>query len=205
MTVYELLRIQDTKTNNILNLVETFKNRILSEATPSGYNLYGIFFGLFGLASNELYLMTTREEASPSSEGITPLSRLIIDHNFSIRESFQLVPTVRPTEHTTRTRKGIYVFRWFDIFNRDVDEIVELSDEAWVSFEGDFESEVQGLFAERDRNPERGRMLLLTWYRDLSVWETSRRPSPEARERFQKRHGMTNETMAIATRLLIRK
>jgi hypothetical protein len=201
MTTYELLRIKDTNTNGILHMVKTINTSILPEAKASGYSLYGLFFGLFGLASNELYLMTTREEASPSLEGITPLSRLIVDHNFSIRETYQLSPTVRPTEHTMRTRKGIYVFRWFHIHNRDVEEIVRLSDEAWVSFEGDFDSEVQGLFAQADRSQDQGRMLLLTWYRDLSVWETSRKPSPEARERFQKRHGMTIETMAIATRL----
>ncbi|MBI4763482.1 MAG: hypothetical protein HY787_02600 [Deltaproteobacteria bacterium] len=201
MTTYELLRIKDTNTNGILNMVKTINTSFLPEAKASGYSLYGLFFGLFGLASNELYLMTTREEASPSLEGITSLSRLIVDHNFSIRETYQLSPTVRPIEHTRRTRKGIYVFRWFLIRNWDVEEIVRLSDEAWVSFEGDFDSEVQGLFAEADRSQEQGRMLLLTWYRDLSVWETSRTPSPEARERFQKRHKLTTETIAIATRL----
>jgi hypothetical protein len=91
------------------------------------------------------------------------------------------------------------------INNRDVDKKVQLSDEAWVSFEGDFDSEVQGLFAESDRSHEQGKMLLLTWYRDLSVWETSRKPSPEARERFLKRHSLTIETTAIASRLFLPK
>jgi hypothetical protein len=201
LMTYELLRSKDNDSNGILNMVKTINTRILPEVKASGYSLYGIFFGLFGLSSNELYLIATREDIGPSLEGTTPLSKLISENNFSLRESYQLSPTVRPTEHTTRTRDGIYVFRWFTIFNRDVDEIVKLSDEAWVSFEGDFDSEVQGFFAERDRSNEQGRMLLLTWYRDLSVWETSRKPSPEARERFQKRHKLTLETMAIATRL----
>ena len=68
----------------------------------------------------------------PSSDGITPLSQLIPEHNFILRETYQLSPTVRPTEHTPRTKGGIYVFRWFDVFNRDVEEIVKLSDEAWI-------------------------------------------------------------------------
>ena len=51
MTIYELHRVQDTKNNNIRNLFETIKGRILSEAGQLGYSLYGIFFGLFGLAS----------------------------------------------------------------------------------------------------------------------------------------------------------
>ncbi len=203
MTTYELLRVKDTNSNGILNMVKTINTRILTEAKASGYSLYGIFFGLFGLATNELYLMATREDIGPSSEGTTPLSKLITDHNFSLRESYLLTPTVRPTEHTTRTKGGIYVFRWFDVYNRDVEEIVKLSDEAWVTFEGGFDSEVQGLFAERDRSHERGKMLLLTWYRDLSVWEASRRPPEEARERFLKRHNLTIESIPIATRLFV--
>jgi hypothetical protein len=201
MTTYELLRIKDTNSNGILTMVKTINTRILPEAGRSGYSLYGIFFGLFGLASNELYLMAMREEDSSSQNGITPLTKLIPEHDFILRESYQLSPTVRPIEHTTRTKDGIYVFRWFNIFNRDVDEIVKLSDEAWVPFEGGFESEVQGLFSERDRSQERGWMLLLTWYRNLSVWEASRRPPEEARERFLRRHKLTIEAIPIATRL----
>jgi hypothetical protein len=201
MTIYELLKIKDTNSNGILNMVKTINGQILPEAKASGYSLYGIFFGLFGLATNELYLMAMREDEGPSSGGITPLSQLIPEHNFNLRENYQLSPTVRPTEHTMRTRDGIYVFRWFNIFNRNVDEIVKLSDEAWVLFEGGFESEIQCLFAERDRSQEQGRMLLLTWYRDLSVWEASRRPPEEARKRFLKRHKLTIEAIPIATRL----
>lgn len=203
MSTYELLKVKDLNSNGILNMVKTFDTRILPEVKASGYSLYGIFFGLFGLASNELYLMAMSENGGSSSGGITPLSGLITEHHFNLREGYQLSPTVRPTEHTTRNKSGIYVFRWFLIHNRDVDDIVKLSEEAWVSFEGDFDSEVQGLFAERDRTPEQGRMLLLTWYRDLSVWETSRKPSPEARERFLKRHKLTMETIPIATRLYL--
>jgi hypothetical protein len=205
MTTYELLRIKDSHSNNFLNLVNTINNEIWSPAKESGYSLYGLFFGLFGLATNELYLVAMREDNGPSSDGMTPLSRLISNHNFIIQENYQLSPTVRPVEHTRRTRGGIYVFRWFDVNNRDVDEIVKLSDEAWVTFEGGFESEVQGLFAERDRSKELGKMLLLTWYRDLSVWETSRRPPEEARERFLKRHNLTYESTPVATRLFIAK
>jgi hypothetical protein len=201
MPIYELLRIKDTNNNSILSMVKTINTQILSAVKASGYSLYGIFFGLFGLATNEIYLMATREDSNPSLDKNTSLSKLIPEHNLDLRESYQLCPTVRPTDHTPRTRDGIYVFRWFNIFNRDVDEIVKLSDEAWVTFEGGFDSEVQGLFAEVDRSQEQGWMLLLTWYQDLSVWEASRRPPEEARERFLKRHKLTIEAIPIATRL----
>jgi len=203
MPTYEFLRIKDTKSNGILNIVKTINTQILSEAKQSGYSLYGLFFGLFGLASNELYLVAVREDNGPFLDGFTPLSKLAARHNFSLQESYQLNPTVRPVEHTMRTKDGLYVFRWFDVNNRDVNEIVKLSDEAWIPFEEGFDSEIQGLFAEGDRSHEQGKMLLLTWYRDLSVWEASRRPSKEAKERFLRRHDLTIETIAIATRLFV--
>jgi len=203
MPTYEFLRIKDTKSNGILNIVKTINTQILSEAKQSGYSLYGLFFGLFGLASNELYLVAVREDNGPFLDGFTPLSKLAARHNFSLQESYQLNPTVRPVENTMRTKDGIYVFRWFDVHNRDVNEIVKLSDEAWIPFEEGFDSEIQGLFAEGDRSNEQGKMLLLTWYRDLSVWEASRRPSKEAKERFLRRHDLTIETIAVATRLFV--
>ena len=203
MNTYELLRVKDSNSNSFLNMVKTINNEILPQAGESGYSLYGIFYGLFGLATNELYLIALREDKDPSSGVLAPLSGLISRHNFILQENYQLSPTVRPVEHTQRTKSGIYVFRWFDVYNRDVDEIVKLSDEAWVTFEGGFESQVQGLFAERDRSKEQGKMLLLTWYKDLNVWETSRRPPQEARERFLKRHNLTIESTPIATRLYV--
>jgi len=45
-------------------------------------------------------------------------------------------------------------------------------------------------------------MLLVTWYQDLSVWEASRQPAPEARENFQRRHQLTLSALPIATTLL---
>jgi len=34
-----------------------------------------------------------------------------------------LEPTVRPTEYAPRTREGLYVFRFFEVDHKDVDEI----------------------------------------------------------------------------------
>ena len=202
MATYEIIRLKDTDSNSIFNMIKSFNDRILSEAEQSGYSLYGLFLGLLGLASNELYLAVFREDDKPYPNGTSPLSGLLESHNFRLKEHYQLIPTVRPTEHSMRTREGIYVFRWFDVLNRDVDEIVKLSDAAWTSFEEGFNSEIQGLFAESDRSQEQGKMLLLTWYQNFAVWEASRRPAKEAKERFLRRHELTIETVAIATRLV---
>lgn len=154
---------------------------------------YGLFIPLFGLASNEIYLVTNAESAhDPGAISAPPLV---------LKQSTQLVPTVRPREHTPRTRPGIYVFRWFDVYNKDIDEIVRLSDEAWTSFEGGFDTEIQGLFRQPSTQGNTGKMLLVTWYKDLSVWEASRMPSAAARQNFLRRAELTIEALPVCTRL----
>lgn len=202
MAIYEITKIKDTNSNSIFNMIGAFNERILSEAGQSGYSLYGLFLGLLGLASNELFLAVFRGDDKTYPNGATPLTDLLGSNNLKLQEHYQLTPTVRPIEHTMRTKEGIYVFRWFDVMNRDVDEIAKISNEAWTSFEEGFDSEIQGFFAEKDRSREQGRMLLLTWYKNFAVWEDSRQPSKEAKERFLRRHELTIETVAIATRLV---
>ena len=163
---------------------------MLNEA---GLEVYGTFVGLFGLATNECYLVTYGETSAAE----------LLNDRFEIIMAREFVPTVRPTEFSPRTEPGIYVFRWFQVNMKDVDEIARLSDTAWNTFEGDFDTKVQGLFVQADRGPDQGEMLLLTWYRNLTVWEESRLPSPEARANFMQRQKLVLEAKPIATRLFL--
>jgi hypothetical protein len=158
---------------------------------------FGFFVGLFGLASNEFYLVTANEDT------IDEIDQVIKGYDLDIQAHDLLEPTARPTVHEPLSSPGIYVFRWFDILNKDVAQMAELSKQAWISFEAEFDCEPIALFAESDRASDRGKMLLITWYRDLSVWEASRNPPNEARENFAKRHTMTIEARPIATRLYL--
>ena len=195
MTAYHLFQIKDRDSNNDRNIVEKIQDTLIPVNAAEGNQSFGIFTGVFGLATNELYWITMGDVA------FTAVDAAIGKSQFQIQQSMDLVPTVRPTEHTARTRAGLYVFRWFDVLNKDVDEIASLSQAAWVTFEGDFDTQVQGLFAQPDRNAEAGKMLLLTWYKNLTVWQDSRAPSDEARQLFIKRHHLTREALPIATRL----
>lgn len=147
---------------------------------------FGIFAGLLGLASNEIYVVTYGE-ALTAPPGVETVARI------------PLAPTARPTAHEPRDKKGVYVFRWFTVDPRNVDEIVRLSAEAWKTFETSFDTEVQGLFHGTE-DPHT--MLLITWYVDLSAWEASRFPPEAARENFLKRHHLTLSAKPIATRLV---
>ena len=165
--------------------------------TPAGLSLWGVWYGLFGLRSDELVLVT---HASLSEDHLGIVNERLPGR---VVEQYELVPTVRPRDVTPPTQSGLYVFRFFDVDPRHVDEIAQLSDTAWNTFENSaaYAAEPQALFGPRDRTRP-GRMLLLTWYDGFDSWVTSRQPAPEARENFQRRRALTRGTLAYATRLL---
>ena len=160
-------------------------------------SLWGAFHGLFGVASNELIVVTYGDvtgvdSALAAMSGVVGVDTLLLE------------PTVRPTTDEPRTREGLYVFRFFEVDHKDVDEIAALSFDAWKDFETAdvYDAIPQGLFRQQDVSPARGRMLLCTWYDGLNSWQASRTPPGRASENFRKRHLLTQGTIAYATRLL---
>ena len=166
-------------------------------AALGGAKLWGAFFGLFGVGSNEFVLVTSGDVAGVHE-------RIAAVPEVAGSETLLLEPTVRPTDDSPRTRAGLYVFRFFEVSHSDVDEIASLSKTAWETFEGvdAYNAEPQALFCQHDRSGERGKMLLCTWYDGLNSWQTSRNPAPEARDNFQRRGRLTHSTIAYATRLI---
>jgi hypothetical protein len=155
---------------------------------------------LFGVASNELVLMTATQRqghAANVNEHLSPLP-------CTVSEQHVLAATVRPTDTARLTRQGLYVFRFFDVHHRDVDEIVALSQQAWTTFETatTYQAQPLGLFRLYDQSPARGVMLLCTWYDGFDSWQISRDPAPEARANFERRHELTLATHAVAMRLI---
>lgn len=168
----------------------------LRASTAPGIEIWGAFYGLFGIGSNEL-LLVVRSEDGPPTLPVTAAG-------FEVTESHALVPTVRPEKFEPITRPGLYVFRLFEVANKDVDEIARLSSEAWASFENadSYTAEAKGLFAQADRSHPNGAMVLLTWYDGLDSWQASRRPAPEAVDNFRRRRALTQRSVAYATRLV---
>ena len=77
----------------------------LRESDPHGAGIWGAFYGLFGIGSNELVLVL-------HTEGATPI-QAVTRAGFEVVESHVLVPTVRPDKFEPLTRPGLYVFRFF--------------------------------------------------------------------------------------------
>lgn len=187
---YQVSLLKDHERPGPLRLIE-FCQRTLPNQLHDGEFVYGTFLSLFGLASNELYVVTCGSDTSKAQ----------LPGGMSLSESHTCLPTVRPEEHKAQETPGIYVFRWFNVYPGDVDEIVQLSNAAWPEFENSFETRVQGLFVEEDETPEQ--MLLITWYKDLSVWEASRHPPEVSRDNFLRRHQLTRQARPIATMLSV--
>ena len=185
--LYQVLHIKDVSRPGPAHLIKLANDDITKQLQTAGHEVFGIFASLFGLASNEIYLVTFGE--TQTSLSFHDDVELISTHLFNA--------TLRPLDHQPRTRPGIYVFRWFSVLPDAVEEIIQLSYNAWPAFEGSFETEVQGLFVEATGQPSE--MLLITWYKNLSAWEESRHPPEDARENFLRRHQLTLNAKPIAT------
>ena len=168
----------------------------LSESRSQAAEIWSAFYGLFGIGSSELVLLLHSEDRAPIQQ--------VTKAGFEVVESYDFVSTIRPERPEPLTRPGLYVFRFFDVAHKDVEEIARLSSEAWSSFEDTdlYAAQAQGLFAEADPTGPTGVMMLLTWYDGLDSWQTSRRSSPEAAANFRRRRSLTQGTIAYATRLV---
>ena len=164
--------------------------------------IWGVWAGIFGVASNELIVMTTSEPSGNVSSEMAVDNRWPDCIRVTSRESLRA--TVRPKSNESLTRAGLYVFRSFHLDAAHIDRVVALSQQAWLTFEtsAEYQSEPVGLFAPTNLTPD-STMYLLTWYDGLASWSTSRAPHAEAQAHFRERHGLLHSTNAVATRLLV--
>lgn len=160
----------------------------------AGLQPWGLFSGLLGLRTDELFAIAASQDAPPGWPLLAGAEAV---------ERRELLPTARPVAPDSLTRPGVYVLRFFEIAPGDVDRFVELSVEAWNTFEhaNDYRAEPVGLFRQ-DLDGSSIMMLLVTWYDTLTSWERSRSPAPAARENFAHRARLTRYALPIATRLV---
>ena len=162
-------------------------------AGHAGASLWGIWHGIFGMASNELMLVTAHDDHKDD---------LDLPENVRVLEEYQLRATARPTDSTPLSQPGIDVFRDFSLDGKDIEEVVALSSAAWQTFETgeNYAAQPMGLFAPQTPAPNCV-MHLLTWYADFTSWQNSRESGPQALQRFVARRALTYSTIAVATRL----
>jgi hypothetical protein len=152
-----------------------------------GDHLVAVFAPSLGYATNQALVLT--DDAATAGAVLKAPGVVSGQHH-------GLTATTRPTTSAVRPKTdGIYVHRWFTIDGGAVDEFVALSNEAWVGFEGGFDSDIFGLFVV-DASPEdvregARRMLLMTHYRDFATWEASRKPDPKTARAFARRRELS--------------
>jgi hypothetical protein len=180
-------------------LNQALTGRILGAWRRDGISVWGIWEGLFGVASNELIVV-----AAAAGDRDADAFTAALGDDVTTVDVLLLQATVRPEGTSPCDRAGLYVFRFFRVRDEDVAEVASLSREAWETFEHTdaYQAEPQGLFRQARPSAAWGRMLLVTWYDGLDSWQTSRHPSPEATANFQRRRALTDGTLALATRLV---
>jgi hypothetical protein len=173
----------------------------VAKLTECGGELYGVWNPLFGLASNQVVVMTSWSVPDGVIQHVTE-TFMAVEGIVSVADHL-VVPTSRPTTNAPPYKPGLYVHRWFLLESRHVDEAVALSATAWETFEHTFEVEIIGFFRTVEPQTELAELMLLTWYPTLAAWEKSRHAelTPEARTRFIRRRELSQVTRAIATSL----
>jgi hypothetical protein len=156
-----------------------------------------IFAPLLGFASDEALVLRT---AGGDPQEVLGAAGVVSG------ERHRLSPTLRPAAGEAPLVGGIYVHNWFTIDGGAVDEFVRLSGEAWPDFESRFETRIFGLFLADESPVDKAagarRLLLMTRYRDLGEWQTSRDPTSDAMAVFARRRELTRVSLARACLLM---
>ncbi len=171
----------------------------------AGGSLFGLWRGEIGYHNDEGILMTAwpahTEPDVSAADGIPSVLESTVE---------RLVATVRPTTPEAPLDDGIYAHRWFETTDEHWSEFVELSQAAWPDFEGAFPgTRIVGLWRSLDATPPAVRVLLVTRYPNLAVWERSRPYEAErvpgvdeARRKFLRRAELTERTIVRIARLI---
>ena len=171
----------------------------------AGGQFYGLWTGIIGFARDEGVLMTIwPDEDSARAHGAVGVDVPNVQSSFG----HVLHSTVRPVSNAPPSGPGVYAHRWFDIGASDWPEFLALSDRAWPHMEAAYDVNIIGFWRSAEVREPQAKVLLMTRYADLSVWEASRwwgSPKPEAEgasTRFETRGELTRSTVVNVAKLV---
>lgn len=201
---YEYRRIE-TAVRSWPRVLEQFRARARPAVESAAGRVFGLWLPQIGLAANEGVIMTAWPDVHALERGAGTAVEGLEDVLDSTAE--RLVATVRPQHPDPPPAGGIYAHRFFGLRESDWPQFLELSERAWPGFEKSFDTRIIGFFRSLDVEPPAARVLLLTRYGSLAVWEQSRMAGARSeeqdriRERFQRRHQLTSSTVVVTTQL----
>jgi hypothetical protein len=172
----------------------------------AGGSLFGLWRGEIGFHNDDGILMTAWPAHSDPDHSATDGIPSVTDSTVE-----RMVATIRPTTVEPPMDDGPYAHRWFETTEEHWAEFIELSSAAWPDFEGAFPgTRIVGLWRSLDTAPPLVRVLLITRYPTLAVWERSRPYEAErvpgvdeARRKFMRRAELTERTIVRMARLMI--
>jgi hypothetical protein len=188
-----------TVSRGLQSSVPIIRSEFAKRAGENGGSLFGCWRSMvgLGLARDEgIALSAWPDEAAARTAGAPQIEGLVSSNRHFLKA------TVRPTDDIPPTYEGVYVFRWFDIEASDWEAFRDISNAAWPNMEEVFDVNICGFWRSLDVANPASKVLLLTRYADLSVWEASRwwnKPTTEAdasMSRFKKRNDMIKATVA---------
>lgn len=169
----------------------------------AGGRLFGLWQPQIGMPSTEGIVVSVWPDAARHDAATPALES--IQGVLGVRTE-RLIATVRPLDPTPPPEGGVYAHRWFDLAEKDWPEFLSLSEGAWPGFESAFDARIVGFWRSLDVASAAARVLLMTRYGSLAVWERSRRPPEAGRaepwRRFGRRHELTASTVVITAQLI---
>jgi len=175
-----------------------FAKRVADSPLAAGGKVAGLFVAQLGWEAAEAALLAER----PGEGRNRDLDKLLASPEVESWTPIVLTPTIRPKAGDQLKPGGIYVHRVFEVESSSLKEFVDLSGQAWPSFETQFDAQIFGLFEATPAPEGRKRLLLLTRYGSHGVWEDSRDPTTEAMKTFMRRQQLTLSTRAASTLLV---
>ena len=197
--------IAKTKSRYWAKAIRALKNTSPDPIEKQDGKPYGTWTPQLGLTSRDFIVMYSwPDDKTDQAVNIAETFLSSIDDVAGVNTR-RWKPTARPTDDTAPNRKGLYIHRTMAFNVADIPRVIEMSQEAWVTFEAQFEAKVYGFFQDMDELDGTTTLTLVSWYRDYSAWEDSRNTEkdPKSWEVFYKRGRLTLYSWGISTSLLL--
>ena len=186
---------------NGLDLLEELNNSVLPKLRKAGAQEYAIWSRASDsnedfeeIAEDKLVVMlrwnkVKAERLSEELEGMTGVS----DVKTTLFEV-----SLRGGDGSIETGTGFYIHRFERYLSEDVDEVLSLSEQAWVTGEPFWDYKVLGVWRNLDKVDESNgitQLMRITWYRDYEHWKETREfwREPDSFELFIKRAALSLE------------
>ena len=194
--------------------VEVIQDRVVPKLEVQGGRIYGLWHPLEldeeapfdGLSPDELiFIVAWPRTGLGDATGVVDATLGALPEVTSVQTRI-IESVVLPHGPEVSSGPGFYVIRSNHYRVEDVARAVQLSEEAWVTFEPVLGAEIVGLFRERPDEAGLAYLTRIVWYPSYEGWQDSREftRDPESLERFAARRELEIDGVGVAAGLFTR-